>query len=230
MTYESTNLTSLGIEEFQKFLSPPRLDKYLEFADRDLEEALRLYKENLEISIAFQIPLHFCEIAIRNAVAETLRKAHGRHWPWEPGVTRSLNDWSLDTLKNAIGTKAKGRGIGSIVANLNFGFLEHMFTEDHSGLWLYRIRNAFPNLPDNKNSDELRKILKDEINKVRILRNKIAHHERIIESTRDFNPTAELYRISKLIYWRSTAAAEWLKSFERDGYFSAIHEYRRPRQ
>ena len=122
MTYESTNLTSLGIEEFRKFLSSPRLNKYLEFADRDLEEALRLYKENLEISIAFQIPLHFCEIAIRNAVAETLRKAHGRNWPWESGVTRSLNDWSLDTLKNAIGTKAKGRGTGSIVANLNFGF------------------------------------------------------------------------------------------------------------
>ena len=226
MTYESKLLTHPDAEEFRKFLSPPRFDKYLEFSKRDLEEALRLYKLNLDISVAFQIPLHFCEIAIRNAVAETLHIAHGRNWPWEPGVISSFDDKSRNSLAKAVGNKVKGKSIGSVIAKLSFGFWEHMFTEDHRGLWLYRICNAFPNLPDNEKPDELRKILKNEIEKVRILRNKIAHHERIIESTQKFKPKADLDRIFKLVYWRSSPAREWLESFERGGYFSAITEYK----
>ena len=226
MTYESTTLTSLGAEEFRKFLSPHRFDKYLEFADGDLEVALRLYKQNLDISFALQIPLHFCEIAIRNAIAETLSKEHGDDWPWNDGFKASLRSDHRENLRRA--TKdVEGKATGKVVAQMRFLFLEYMLTDKYSELWLREIRNAFPNLPKNRGSGELRRKLQGEIYKVRILRNKVAHHERIIESTREFNPTAELHRISKLIYWRSAAAAEWLKSFERDGYFSAIIEYKR---
>ena len=225
MPYENTILTSLGAEVFRKFLSSPRFDKYLEFADGDLDVALRLYKKNLDISFAFQIPLHFCEIAIRNAIAETLAKEINDDWPWNDGFRASLKSDHRETLRRAA-KNAKGKPTGKVVANMRFLFWEQMLAEKYSELWSREIHNAFPNLPTTKGSDELRRRLQSEIYKVRILRNKIAHHERIIENTREFNPTVDLYRIFRLVHWRSSAASEWLNLFERDGYFSAITEYK----
>ena len=224
MTHKSRPLTSPDVDEFRKFFSSPRFDKYLEFANGDLEEALRMYKQNLDISFAFQIPLHFCEIAIRNAIAETFSKEYKSDWPWNEDFKDSLYSVHRDSLDSAL-KGVKGKVTGKVVANLRFVFWEYMLAERYSELWTREIRNAFPNLPKKIDSDKSRRQLHNEIYKVRILRNKIAHHERIIGGTREFNPTADLRRIFRLVYWRSSAAEKWLKSFERDGYFSAILEY-----
>lgn len=225
MAYESKFLNCFGVEEFRKFLSSPRLEKYLELADGDPEEALRLYKQNLEISIAFQIPLHFCEIAMRNAISETFSKVYKEDWPWNEGFKKSLNMDHRETLINAAKNVEEG-ATGKVISNLRFLFWEQMLANRYSGFWSNEIRNAFPNLPKDVDSFKLQRTLRRETHKVRIFRNKIAHHERIIESTREFNPTADLRRIFKLVYWRNSAAEKWLKSFERDGYFSAILEYK----
>ena len=223
---KSELLASLGFEEFRKFLSSPRLEKYLEFADGDPEQALRLYKQNLDISFAFQILLHFCEIAIQNAIAETFSKAHKDDWPWNRPFKESLKEAHRTTL-NKVTDRVAGKATGKVVVNLNFIFWEQMLAKRYSKLWSHEIHNAFPNLPENRGSDELQQTLQKEIHKVRILRNKIAHHERIIENNQGFDPKVNLYRIFRLVYWRSSAAEKWLKSFEKDSYFSAIFEYKR---
>lgn len=78
-------------EELEKFFSQPRLHTYRKAAHGDFCKSMQLYKWNLEISSAFQVPLHFCEIAIRNAVADTFCNAYGEDWPWHEGLVRSLD-------------------------------------------------------------------------------------------------------------------------------------------
>ena len=80
-----------------------------------------LYKWNLEVSSAFQIPLLFCEIAIRNAVADTFCEVHGERWPWAESLHKSLDKDSKDTLIE-LGEKFNNQGTGKVVANLNFNF------------------------------------------------------------------------------------------------------------
>lgn len=53
-------------------------------------EALNLYAWNAEVSGALLVPLHICEVSIRNAVAQAAENVYGDRWAWSPGFERSL--------------------------------------------------------------------------------------------------------------------------------------------
>lgn len=55
-----------------------------------LAEALALYAWNAQVSAALMVPLHVCEVVIRNAVSDALERVYGPAWPWSPGFERSL--------------------------------------------------------------------------------------------------------------------------------------------
>ena len=167
-----------------------------------------LYKWNLEVSSAFQIPLHFCEIAIRNAFANTYFEVYGERWPWAKSLRKSLDKDSKDTLIE-LGKKFNNQVTGKVVANLNFIFWERRLSRQQRGFWANRIRDVFPNLPEG-NDDEFRRAIKDHVWHARQLRNRIAHHEPIF----DRNLSHDLRRILAVVGWRSVAASELLRSME----------------
>ena len=169
-------------EELEKFFSQPRLHKYYHVAGGDFCKSMQLYKWNLEISSAFQVPLHFCEIAIRNAVSDTFFNTYGEDWPWHNGLIRSLDKNFGRKLLVEVSTKYDRHPnlVGKVVSELNFVFWEQIFTRRWHDFWSGKIQCAFPNRSKN-NADDLRKILYYEIRSVRKLRNRIAHHEPIFE-------------------------------------------------
>ena len=66
-------------------LSPARMATYegaTQAADV-LPGALALYAWNAQVSAAMMAPLHICEVAVRNAVAEAIEAVYGPNWPWE---------------------------------------------------------------------------------------------------------------------------------------------------
>lgn len=201
---------SLPMEEYLAFFSQPRLRPYLQLTCGDLEKCLRLYHWNLEVSSAFQIPLHYCEIAIRNAVSDTFCRCEniGEHWPWNDRFLKSLDGDSRNQLRESR-DKRDDRNTGRVVADLRFVFWERMFAKRHSSFWLNRIHWAFPNYTDS-NADRLRQTLQTNIRKVRLFRNRIAHHEPVYqrELSRDMD------RILGIVGGRSAAAFELLKSIE----------------
>lgn len=54
--------------------------------------ALDLYVWNAQVSGAFLMPLHICEVVLRNAAAEALQATYGVRWPWEQVMELSLPD------------------------------------------------------------------------------------------------------------------------------------------
>jgi hypothetical protein len=194
-------------------LSPARIGKY-EAATGTLGDedprALALYAWNAEVSAALLAPLHICEVVIRNAAADALEAVYGPRWPWEATFVLSLpsplsNQYSpRRDLKNVA---AKQPSTGKVIAELKFAFWQELFTRRHDvRLWDAHLRQVFPCHNPADTFVSLRKAIYRDLESIRRLRNRIAHHEPIFAR----NLREDFERIFKLVGQRSTLIAAWM--------------------
>lgn len=196
------------IVDLPLIISQPRFSTYLRAENNDLNAALALYRWNLQLSAAFLIPLQICEVAIRNAVAETLEATYGPQWPWLKGFSLTLPVPKYGFRPRDELSKATTRhtAAGQVVADLKFVFWQYLFTSGQEArLWVPHLRTVFPNLPNSSISHGRQRIY-DDVDSIRVFRNRIAHHEPIFAR----NIGADYERILSLIAWRSLATAEWV--------------------
>ena len=194
-------------------LSPARMFTYETKAQAEGHPAtagLKLYAWNARMSSALLVPLHICEVVLRNAVAEALESMHGSKWPWNPGFERSLprqGGPGYDAVSDLQSARRKVATTGQVIAELKFVFWEKMFTSRHDNrLWNTHLRRVLPNLDRAKTVAENRKQVFDDLNTIRLLRNRIAHHEPIF--ARDVNRDFQL--IQHLVAARCGVSASWL--------------------
>ncbi|AVB17693.1 MULTISPECIES: Abi family protein [Pseudomonas syringae group] len=206
----------------QAALSFPRMGTYLSFNSTKpspLGAGIALYAWNAQAAAAFMYPLHFCEVLVRNAVAEVLTATYGPQWPWDNGFYLSLPNPSGPSAfrpRNAVLAARKkaediaGEGIPSTdkaIAEMSFAFWQSMFTAryDH-GLWANHIKTVFPNTPAKMPYHVIRSKIHQLLESIRKLRNRIAHHEPIFA-----RPLAQDYsNILKLIEFRCKKTSEWM--------------------
>lgn len=192
-------------------ISAPRFATYLQATANDHERALALYEWNLTVSAAFIVPLQVCEVAVRNGVAEAIEAVHGATWPWSNGFLRSLPRPKRSTDYNPEadlrGVAARQPTVGKIVAELKFAFWEQLFTVgQESRIWNAHFRTYFPGAPPALTISQARVIAHRDLKAIRLLRNRIAHHEPIFSR----NIADEYQRIHDMISWRSPVAAAWM--------------------
>lgn len=192
-------------------ISAPRLATYLQASGNNREKALTLYEWNLSLSAAFIIPLQVCEVAVRNGVAEAIEKVHGQTWPWSNGFIRSLPRPKLprdyNPARNLQNVAANQPTVGKIVAELKFAFWEQIFTAGQdSRIWNAHFRTSFPGAPTTLTIGEARAIAYRNLRAIRLLRNRIAHHEPIFSR----NIIDEYSRIHEMLSWRNQVAAAWM--------------------
>lgn len=200
------------IQHLPAVLSPPRFATYLAEKNGDKAAALALYQWNLELSSAFIIPLQICEVSVRNSIVTAIEHTYGANWPWEKGFEISLrtSKFGYSPRKN-LKSLQKLPTSGKIVAELKFVFWEKMLTAGHDqAIWNRHIQAVFPNTDANKTVQELRAEGHNDLNKIRDLRNRIAHHEPIFR--RDIQE--EYDRIRKIIFWSNITAADWVDKIE----------------
>lgn len=195
-------------------LSPARLTKYSAATASDVE-ALELYAWNAQMSSALMVPSHFAEVLTRNAVSDALSTVYGHRWPWSNAFRLSLPTPvnTYNPRRDLEQTRVKHSTTGKVIADLKFVFWETMFTaRHHDRVWKNQIHSLFPNAaePDSK---ELRKRIYDDLNHIRQLRNRMAHHEPIL--TR--NLADDLSRMLELVELRSRETRVWLGSLEEAG-------------
>lgn len=196
-------------------VSEARFDRYLRQYEGNLAMASRLYAWNVELSAAFWGPISILEIAVRNAVHERMKLGRQEDW-W---LVVELCDSELEQLARAH-ESVKRKGImdptpDDIVADLNFGFwvaivgegiARHPTLSYETSFWQPRLKHAFPNNPTMK-----RKGLHDALQRVRALRNRIAHHEAIynipVQQTREL--------ILEVIGFIDSDAATWVGEVDR---------------
>lgn len=195
-------------------LSAPRFATYLRYADNDRTRALNLYQWNLQVSSALLVPLHVLEVALRNAIVDAIETVHGGTWPWTQGFRRSLPDPkppAYNPARDLSKCASQQPTAGKVVAELKFAFWESMLTKRHQArLWDKNFFHVFPDAPRGVTSAQRRAELRVDVEEIRKLRNRIAHHEPIFPRAlqEDFD------RILRCIRWRNAAAATWVRDIE----------------
>ncbi len=205
--------------ELPSIISVPRFETYLNAANRNISLALSLYQWNLELSAAFIIPLQVCEVAARNGVVHALEQQYGNNWHISKGFMRSLPNTKKGYCPRSnfkstseILKKRQSLTSGKLVADLKFVFWENMLTRRHDQrLWNPYFRASFPFADVNTSVQLARRKANTHLERIRNLRNRIAHHEPIFsrDTVSDYDCVLDVIR------WRSPVAADWVQKVQK---------------
>jgi hypothetical protein len=194
------------INALEAALSSERLTAYLQAMGGHQERALRLYLWNTEVSAAFYGPLQGLEIALRNALHRELSRVYGASWYDVPSLPLSPRAQSLiSDAKAAIAQGRKSVIPPRVVAELSLGFWIALLGPGPRGayemrLWRPMLYKAFPHAKLS------RKAVHQPLDQLRLLRNRIAHHEPIFQ-----RPLLDEHqRILEVVSWISPEMASWI--------------------
>ncbi|WP_139148682.1 hypothetical protein [Kushneria phosphatilytica] len=217
------------LEALVRTLSPARLGPY--GAHRENPEQLagmNLYAWNAQLSSCMLLPLHFCEVTLRNAVSEAIGRVYGPDWPWHSGFEGSLPSKfggrykpCLD-LRNARESIGAERLTGKVIPELKPVFWLQMLRAKNLGrIWLPSIKTVFPHAPSDQPADEIRESLYDDWKHVKDVRNRIAHHEPILKR----NHVEDFDRMCRIVGWRCDHTLQWMLQLERFQEILANHPF-----
>ncbi|MCD8431821.1 hypothetical protein LNJ05_03515 [Tenacibaculum finnmarkense genomovar ulcerans] len=208
--------------KLEKYLSQPRLDRFLIATGNSKSKAQKLYRINLKTAQAFYPVLNLFEIFFRNIVNHQM-SLHFENPNWIITEKKGfMNDSSLGSkffLKNSIikaekiirrkkGTVTSGK----VIAEQSFGFWTSLFDTHHYKLIGGTVIHCFPNKPNYVN----RNILNQKLNNIREFRNRVYHNEpicfngNIINFTEVTNIKNEIY---ELLEWIDTDLTDYVNYF-----------------
>jgi hypothetical protein len=192
----------------ERLVHPERLAPLLLETNGDLRKAINLYAWSIEISAAFWGSFHMLEVSFRNALHGQLTLLAGQE-DWWLKQSNLLHDFEKDEIAKAISraTRIHAQSTpGHVVAELGFAFWVGLLANGyHNSLWQNRLERAFPHFSG------LRTELHFNLDRLRKLRNRIAHHEPIHDR--------DLRRDNELIYfilgYIEPAVAAWVDELSR---------------
>ncbi len=204
--------TEETLTEIKAALSPERLQPYLDAAGGDRERALRLYLWNTAVSAAFYGPLQGLEVVLRNAIHRQLSERYGSAWygNLDAGLDRGAQGRIRQALLE-LDREGSTNDIPRLIATLSFGFWVSLLGSGgrlESGrkanyemtLWRAALRQGFAH-----RTTLTRRQAHSPLNELRLLRNRIAHHEPIFAR----NLTADHARILEVMGWLSPEMRMW---------------------
>ena len=154
-------------------ISKERLEKYLIASSGDNAKALSLYELNTRVSEAFYTPIQGFEILLRNSIHKSLSKDYGVDWLTSGKI--SLEFFQRDAILKTLDKSKIVLTIPKMIAELNLGFWTSLFSRKYEELWRHNLRHVFKQTPTPLRRKEILK----QLNTIRELRNRIAHHEPI---------------------------------------------------
>lgn len=188
------------------FLSPERLAMYMKAvtAARDITDrtrkALRRYERNTALSEALYPVIQGFEVALRNAVDNRLCSDHGVDW-LDAFALLDSERGAITDAKNTISNKPQSLTHDRVVAELSFGFWVRLFSAEYAKThWGPSLSKLVPIID--------RRALYDRLIEIKTLRNRIAHHNRIIART---HTVEESYnRLLEVLDWISPLVCSWV--------------------
>ena len=172
--------------------------------------ALNLYAWNATISGSLLSAIHICEVVLRNAVSDSLTQLYGPRWPFSAAFVRSLPDPTVGySPRRDIRSVTRSHATtGKVIPELKFVFWQKMFTGRHdSRLWNPYIYSSFPNADPGLGARAVRTLIYNDLEQIRKLRNRIAHHEPIFSR----NLPDDYQRLLELVELRCLVTANWLR-------------------
>jgi hypothetical protein len=162
-------------EEYEIALSAPRIEKYKTACRGDKNKALILYRYNIKLCQKFYGILGVLEVILRNAINEHYKTClSDNNWlitQVQSGFLINCQDSIFKEINKL--TNNKKYTHDKLVASLNLGVWTLMFSRNcykNSGKTLLQI---FPNKTRGLNQKDIY----NDLDKIRMFRNRIAHHE-----------------------------------------------------
>ncbi|WP_419908119.1 hypothetical protein [Candidatus Poriferisodalis sp.] len=185
-------------------ISADRIRTYLALANGSELRALRLYVRNAALASAFLGPLQALEVTLRNTMHRLLSDQYGEDWYEKIGLGNSQQK-AIESAKQALRREGKTETPARIVAASTFGLWVGLLAKGNDRLlWRPLLHQAF-------NPTPARKDVYDQLDRLRTLRNRIAHHEPIIRRRlRD-----DYARILRLLQMLSPEVADWVRHHSR---------------
>lgn len=181
-------------------MSATRFATYLDAANSE-GAALQLYTWNTAAASAFHGPLQTLEVTLRNAVHDSLTAAYGTRWFDDGNVLRPSELRMVGDATQHLHDLGKQPTAGRVVAELSFGFWVALFANAYDAtLWRTDLHKLFsPKIKDRRG-------LHDALDRLRTLRNRIAHHEPIFQRKLD----DDYRRIRNIVGFLSLPTLSWL--------------------
>lgn len=191
-----------SLSSLREVISAERFGTYHKLASGDRRRAIRLYTWNIALGGAFHGPLQTLEVALRNAVHDTLTARFSDFWFENAGLLEENEERSVERATEKL---ARPWTAGQVIAELNFGFWVALFAKKYeTRLWRTELHQLFA-LKQN------RKELHNQLNRLRTLRNRIAHHEPILQR----HLRTDYDKILWILDMLSPAAAAWTNHHSR---------------
>lgn len=201
-------------EDIEEAISLERFSRYLHWAEGDHARALELYALNTQVSEALYTPLQMLEVALRNRIHSVMRQARHERWFEDEGflAVHIQRDQLAKAIQDIIDDK-KEPVAGRIVAALTFSFWTSMFSPVYEDLWQTTL-HGIARREDGKGLR--RKDLSTPLKPIRVLRNRIAHHEPVLH----WDLPKHYGAILQVTGWLSAPAATWCRTYSR---FDIVH-------
>jgi hypothetical protein len=185
-------------------VAPARHSRYLVWSENRQDMAQKLYQMNLKVSEAWYLPLHTLEILVRNKTFHHLNARCGENWLINPNFIR-LPEHQKD-VQEVIRRYHCENDWNKIVAELKFSFWTGLFSRQYNDLWRNKgLRFIF------QNSDLQRAEIAHKLKEIRILRNRVAHYEPILQL-----PLLRLHTdLTEICGWLEPRCLTWLRSNSR---------------
>lgn len=208
-------------DDLKIIFSQERLNGYLSHSkcNNSKNEALIAYSWNIELSQALYSALQILEIALRNSLHNAITQGfQTEHW-FEMSFLHDREKKRVDQAKDSLRKEKKQIESGRIVAELSFGFWTSLFDvryEHGQVLWPKLLKPTFPFLPKGQRT---RHYLSRELNRIRLLRNRIFHHEPIWHWKDLPSQHNSIINLTKSL---SLSASKFLKIFDqfKEVYFN----------
>ncbi|WP_041560366.1 hypothetical protein [Nocardia farcinica] len=188
-------------------LSEPRMAPYVADADGDRAAALALYCwSSRTVAASFEVLGHL-EVLVRNALDAVLREHFSeaeRGIPWFMLPINENVSAAVETTRGRLREQNREYR-DQIVAGLSFGFWSGLLGPKYEQLWRECLHRAFPH------STGRRKQVMIALEGVRKFRNRLAHHDSILNVDVPF----EVRRIVEVAGFIHPQAADWLTSLSR---------------
>lgn len=154
-------------------ITDARFQPYLSECAGDQATAIRLYCWNTEVNGALLGGFSALEVALRNAMHARLVDRFGDAEWWWQYTLHSSDHREIETAMDRLDRLKSGQWTpGHVIAELGLGFWTGLLANRyHSALWERTLEGAFPNYTGRRG--DLHRILE----RIRKLRNRVAHHE-----------------------------------------------------
>lgn len=156
----------------EQFISKERFNAY---------ENIGEYEQNLTFSKQSYIPLSILEVSLRNSIDKLLTAKISDNWYEADWFLTKDSRLKILQAIELLEKRKESISKHKIIAELSFGFWVNLFKKPYEKkLRINDLKKIFPNFPPKNIKIVNRDSLYKELNHLRNFRNRVFHHERVL--------------------------------------------------